>query len=240
MQLSQLLHLCQFADSALPIGSFAFSNGLESAIQMNLVHDESTLKEFIQIILRQSANLDGIYVLHAFSSVNQSNIQTLVALNQSYLSKRVGKEQQLMSSRIGSKLATLFLEITSSEILTDFMANLAMTHQNQAGLNSQTAILTPAHPIVHGIICYELGISQEQAFAIYQYGTASMILSAAVRLMRIDHYQTQRILFEVSQTTDQDYLSVCEASIDEAMSYAPVYDCLISQHIDTHVRMFMN
>ncbi|WP_305372598.1 urease accessory protein UreF [Photobacterium leiognathi] len=64
--LYHLLQLCQFSDSAIPNGSFAFSNGLESAIQLNVVTDEASLKHFILVALKQSAYLDGVYVNHAY------------------------------------------------------------------------------------------------------------------------------------------------------------------------------
>lgn len=241
MQLTQLLNLCQFADSALPIGSFAFSNGLESAIQVGLVHDEASLKEFILVALKQSAYLDGIYLQHAFRLAEQNDIAGLQALNLSYISKRVGKEQQLMSSRIGSKLATLFLKITDCSLLRDFLAALNTASSKESTSDTKKACeVTASHPIVHGIICQALKLSPSQAFAIYQFGTASLILSAAVRLMRIDHYQTQRILFEVNQTCDTDYQATRSQSIEQTVSFAPILDCLMAQHVNAHVRMFMN
>ena len=96
------------------------------------------------------------------------------------------------------------------------------------------------HPIIHGMVFQELGLSPAEAFASYQYGTASMILSAAVRLMKIDHYQTQRILFANNQTVDDYFEQIKDLSIDETVSFAPVYDCLMAHHVDAHVRMFMN
>ena len=226
--LYHLLQMCQFSDSALPIGSFAFSNGLESALQLGIVSDEESLKNYIQVMLRQSAFLDGIYVNHAYQLSAADNIPGLVNLERSYQAKRVGEEQQLMSSRIGNKLAELYLRINDSTKLSQFIL-LA----KQEGLKI-------SHPIVHGVIFQDLSLSQAEAFSIYQYGTASMILSAAVRLMRIDHYQTQRILFEVNETVDTYYNQIKDMSIDETISFAPVYDCLLAQHVNAHVRMFMN
>lgn len=228
INLHQLLQLCQFSDSALPIGSFAFSNGLESAIQIGIVNNEKTLKEFILVALKQSAHLDGIYINHAFDLAEQHNIDGLIQLNASYITKRVGKEQQLMNTRIGNKLATLFLNITSSEMLSYL---LAYSKENKKPIS---------HPIVHGMIFSQLGLSKPEAFAIYQYGVVSMILSASMRLMKIDHYQTQRILFEVNTMVDEHFDATINYSIDETASFAPVYDCLLSQHINAHVRMFMN
>ena len=43
-RLPVLLHLLQFGDSALPVGGFSFSNGLESAIQQDIVHDADSLR----------------------------------------------------------------------------------------------------------------------------------------------------------------------------------------------------
>ena len=37
-RLPEVLHLLQFGDSALPVGGFSFSNGLESAIQQEHRH----------------------------------------------------------------------------------------------------------------------------------------------------------------------------------------------------------
>ncbi|MGI2799224.1 urease accessory protein UreF [Photobacterium damselae] len=226
--LYHLLQLCQFSDSAIPIGSFAFSNGLESAIQLNIVTDEDSLKQFILVAIKQSAYLDGVYVNHAYRLAKKADLNSLLALDKSYNSKRVGKELQQMSSRIGNKLASLFLNIQGSALLSEYL--LLAKQQN----------VSVSHPIVHGIIFSELALSEQEAFAIYQYGCASMILSAAVRLMRIDHYQTQRVLFEVNQTVDEYYEKAKAMDITSTHSFAPVFDCLISHHVDAHVRMFMN
>lgn len=226
--LYKILRLCQFSDSVLPIGGFAFSNSLESAIQLNIVHDEASLKEYIQAILKQNAYLDGIFVNHSFDAAAKQDITRLIELNKLYISRRIGKEQQLMSSRVGSKLATLYLEITSSDLLTKFLKKLDTEH------------IVPNHPIVHGIIMQENALSRAEAFGTYQYGISAMMLNAALRLMRIDHYQTQRVLFEANAIVDSYYDMIADYTIDETVSFAPIYDCLVSQHVNAHVRMFMN
>lgn len=47
-----LARLLQFSDSTLPVGSFAFSNGLESAVQTGIVSDGASLKQFVELIVR--------------------------------------------------------------------------------------------------------------------------------------------------------------------------------------------
>ena len=42
------MRLLQFGDSMLPVGSFAFSNALESAVEQGVVHDVVTLRGFVR------------------------------------------------------------------------------------------------------------------------------------------------------------------------------------------------
>ncbi len=55
MNAVQLIRILQFADSVLPVGAFAFSNGVESAIQAGIVRDVDTLKSFTRTALQQAA-----------------------------------------------------------------------------------------------------------------------------------------------------------------------------------------
>ena len=52
--------MLQFGDSMFPIGSFAFSGGLESAIQKGVVPDVDTLQAFARTAVEQAALGDGI------------------------------------------------------------------------------------------------------------------------------------------------------------------------------------
>lgn len=226
--LNHLLQLCQFSDSALPIGGFAFSNGLESAIQLKVVTDEKSLKDYIIVCLTKNASLDGVYINYAYQAAKERNIQSLLDIGKSYQTKIIGKEQQLMTSRVGQKFATLFLNINDSELLDEY---LHIYKDNKESLS---------HAIIHSIICSELSLSQEETFSLYHYGIASMILSAAVRLMRIDHYQTQRILFEVNKEVDEFYSESKRLTLDETHSFSPMFDCLVAHHVNAHLRMFMN
>ena len=51
----RLARMLQFGDSMFPIGSFAFSGGLESAIQKGVVRDVDTLQAFARTAVEQAS-----------------------------------------------------------------------------------------------------------------------------------------------------------------------------------------
>lgn len=61
-----VMRLLEFTDSAFPVGTFSFSNGLETAAEEGLVYDAATLEQYAQDIVRQAAFTDGVAALHAF------------------------------------------------------------------------------------------------------------------------------------------------------------------------------
>lgn len=223
-----LARLLQFSDSTLPIGSFAFSNGLESALQTGVVSDPDSLLRYVGMILRQASRMDGIALLHAHRAALVADYDAILEADRELFCRRVGEEQQLMLTRVGKKFAELLLKIAPSPVLERWLGDI------KAGA-------TPGcYPVGQAVALAHMGADEREAFVMHQYGVASMILSAALRLMRIDHLDTQRILFTAQERVEDDYAAVRDLALDEMASFAPVFDVLVAHHTTTHVRLFMN
>ncbi|WP_246710365.1 urease accessory protein UreF [Martelella soudanensis] len=223
-----LARLLQFSDSTLPVGAFAFSNGLESAIQTGVVSDAKSLERFVETVVRQASNMDGIAFLHAHRSAMSGVYDAVLEADRELWNRRVGEEQQMMLARMGRKFAELSLKISSFPDLERWLADI------KAGN-------TPGcFPIGQAMALAHMGADEKQAFVVHQYGVSAMIMSAAVRLMRIDHLDTQRILFSVQGRVGDDYERVSGLELDEMSGFAPVFDVLVAHHTKTHVRLFMN
>ncbi len=226
--LAHLARLLQFADSTLPVGTFAFSNGLESAVQTQVVTDPASLEQFARLAVRQAARMDGVALLHAHRGIVAGDYEAVLRADRALWCRRTGEEQQLMLARMGRKLAELALKISAFPVLERWLADI------KAGA-------TPGcFPIGQAIAFAQLGADEGEAFVVHHYGVAAMILGAAVRLMRIDHLDTQRILFATQQDVDAHYRAVRELALEEMASFAPVFDVLVAHHTTTHVRLFMN
>src|SRR5690625_3092698 len=99
--MKRLARLLQLSDSAFPVGSFSFSNGLESAVQTGVVKDKESLKQFVQLVIKQAATMDGVALLHAYRNAKENNYEGVLAADQALWNRRVGSEQQLMLKRMG-------------------------------------------------------------------------------------------------------------------------------------------
>ena len=227
-EMVHLARLMQFADSTLPIGSFAFSNGLESALQTQVVTDPASLRDFVEVAMRQAARMDGVAMLHAHRAAVAGDYAGVLIADTELGCRRVGEEQQMMTLRMGKKFAELALKISSFPLLERWLKDI----RSEA---------TPGcFPVGQAIAFAQLGADEAEAFVVHQYGVASMILGAALRLMRIDHLDTQRILFSVQQRVQDEYQAIRDLSLDEMSVFAPVFDVLVAHHTTTHVRLFMN
>ena len=72
------------------------------------------------------------------------------------------------------------------------------------------------------------------------YSVASVTLNASLRLMRISHLVTQRILYDLSSRIDGLYVQSEELTLDDMYAFAPQIDLLASLHEKGRSRMFMN
>ena len=222
------MRLLQFGDSLLPVGSFSFSNALETAVQEGVVGDAATLTEFVRTSTRRAATSDGIALLHAHRAARAADLDWITRADHAVLNRKLGEEMRTMTVRMGRKLAEVAETTVQVPILGRWLARV------RAGGTPGT------YPVGLGVLIAELGSPEEDAFAIHQYGVAMTILSAALRLLRIDHRQAQAILYAVDGDVGSDFSRVRSAALDDMASFAPMADILAAIHVRSNVRLFMS
>jgi urease accessory protein len=228
MSIARMMRVLQFGDSLLPIGSFSFSNALESAVQEGTVRDTTTLGEFVTAAARRAATSDGIALLEAHRAACKRDIGRIVEADRAVFERKLGEETRTMTIRMGRKLAEVSTAAVAAPLLGLWL------DQVRDGITPGT------HPVGLGVLFAGLGSPEQDAFAVHQYGIAMTMLSAALRLMRIDHRQVQALLYAADQTVPADYAGVREASLADMASFTPMADILAAVHVRSHVRMFMN
>jgi urease accessory protein len=227
--ITELLRALQFGDSMLPVGSFSFSNGLESAVQEKIVHDLSTLREFVCTAIEQAATGDGIALLEAHRAALANDFDRIVTTDRAVYCRKLNEEMRTMIVRMGRKLAEMAIHVLPSVPI----ASVWLTSIKQGTAPG-------SYPVGQAIVFAALGLSERDAFAVHQYGIASMVLGAALRLMKISYLDTQAILFEVNELAASAYARVADASLEEMSAFSPVLDILAAVHVKSKVRMFMN
>src|SRR5215472_10380910 len=114
---TRLMAALQFGDSLLPIGAFAFSNGLESAVQQHVVQDKAALSEFVLTASRRAATTDGVALLAAHRAAVTSDLEQVNAADRAVENRKLSEEARTMSARMGRKLAELGTLISSAPML---------------------------------------------------------------------------------------------------------------------------
>src|SRR5215471_12146484 len=152
----------------------------------------------------------------------------IVRADQAVFERKLSEEARTMTVRTGKKLA----EVSTSAVETPLVGTWLSLVRDGAAPGTYPAGL--------GVLFAELGSPEEDAFAVHQYGVAMTMLSAALRLMRIDHRQVQAILYAADQMVPGDYAAIRGASLSDMASFTPMADILAAVHVRSRLRMFMN
>lgn len=223
-----VMRLLEFTDSALPVGTFSFSNGLETAAGEGVVHDAATLEAYARDIARQAAFTDGVAALHAHRHSVVGYYEGILGADRQTLLCKLNAEARQMTQRMGKKLAELSVRIFSDSLLSEWLGHI------QAGR-------TPGcYPVAQGIVLAACGVGEKELFCSHQYGVVNMVVSAALRCVRVSHYDTQRILFRLGEGMDALYDEAAGMELDEMHTFVPQIDILASLHEKGLQRMFMN
>ena len=223
-----LARALQFGDSMFPIGGFTFSSGLETAIQKSVVTDTATLRAFTRTALEQAARGEGIALIAAYRAATAGDIDALARIDSQVYARKLSDEIRAMSVRMGKKFTEMGVEVIGAPLLRAWRHCI------------ETSVTPGCYPIALAVNFAAQGLPARQAFVVHQYGIATTILGAALRLMRVSHIETQKILYELSGQSEGMYVTAATARLSDMAGFAPLTEILAAVHTRAHVRLFMS
>jgi urease accessory protein len=193
-----------------------------------VVSGAATLEAYARTAVEQAATGDGIAVVWAHRAAAAGDLAGLVSIDQRVYARKLSSETRTMSVRMGKKFAEMGAEVTGAPLL-------------RAWRDKIDAGATPGcYPVSLAVNFATQALPARAAFAVHQYGVAAMILSAALRLMKISHVDTQRILYRLDTGADAAYENAAAARLEDMAGFAPLAEILAAVHVKAHVRLFMN
>jgi len=103
---TSMLRLLQLSSVSLPVGGYAFSQGLEYAIDSNWVADENQVQQWLKIQLSQSiAQLELPMLRLCMQALAAEKYTALAQYNDLILASRESKELRLTDTAMGEALA---------------------------------------------------------------------------------------------------------------------------------------
>jgi urease accessory protein len=223
-----LARALQFGDSMFPVGGFAFSGGLESAIQQRVVTDVQTLQAYARTALDQAAMGDGVALVWAHRAATAGDLDEVVRIDEQVYARKLSSETRTMSVRMGKKFAEMSTEVIGGPLLAAWLERIA------------GGVTPGCYPVSLAVNFATQNLPARDAFVIHQYGVASMILGAALRLMKVSHVDTQRILYRLDAGADAAYEAAAATRLADMAGFAPLTEILAAVHVKAHVRLFMN
>ncbi|MBR6831345.1 MAG: urease accessory protein UreF [Tidjanibacter sp.] len=223
-----LVRLLQFSDSAFPTGAFSFSNGLESATEHGMVCDSETLREYVRTMATQTAHTDAVIAINTYRNHKQSDYEGICRADKMVVCYKLNEESRAMSIRMGRKMAELACRLCSDMMLKRWLADIT------GGQTCGTL------PVAQGLTFAACDLSESALFCSQLYGTANIILGAALRCMRISHYDTQQILFSLNTHFETLYQEAREMKLENINAFSPEADIFTALHEKGKKRLFMN
>lgn len=227
-EITRLMHLLEFSDSAFPVGTFSFSNGLETAAFEGIVTNAEELEQYTRTALRQTIYCDAIAALIAFRAAAGEEYEMIREADRQVTLCKMNAEARLMLTRMGRKMAEICAQITAAPLMNRWLEDIR---------KGETA---GNYPITQAIHFQQNGATEKDLFAAIEYGTISMILNAALRCVKVSHYATQVILFRICTQAAEDYEEIRHLTFEDMQAFAPEMDIIASLHEKGKMRMFMN
>jgi urease accessory protein len=210
MTMRELMRLLAWLSPAFPTGAYAYSHGLEWAVECGDIGDEATLGDWVSDVLAYgSGRNDAILLRHAHRGGDLSQ------LNDFAVAIAASRERRLETLDQG----------------TAFIAAAAAWHPPE--LPERVA-----YPVAVGALAAQHGIDEDATTAAYLQAFITNLISAAVRLVPLGQSAGLRVLAGLEQVILIVVNETRAATLDDIGGCAFRADVAAMHHETQYTRLF--
>jgi len=226
MNTFSLLKGLRFVDSFFPSGGYAFSSGLEAAVQGGAVRNAEELSCYVvELLTTGIGEREAVAVGLAHDAFVSGSLEIAFKADRELEAMKLGRESRTASRQMGRQMIRLAASQQGRHsLIEDYLAAIE-------------AERTPGHLAVSfGLTLAAAGWSKEDTIAAFLYQTATGFVSAAMKLLPIGQREGQRLL--------ENWIEVIERVSHNAahqrvlQSWSPVQDIYAMRHSRLESRLF--
>lgn len=221
-----LLQLLWLASPALPVGGFSYSEGLESAVECGLVHDEASAATWLIDQLHLGlARSDLAVAAQAIPAWQRGDLARITELNDWVLHTRETGELRQQTEQMGR---SVFAWAQSLGALGQGVAEALTTAQ----------LSPPSYPVAMACAAAHSGARVEDSLFAFAFGWAENMVQAAIKSVPLGQGSGQRMLARLAQAIPEAVAHAQSLTDDTRLAFTPMLAILSAQHETQYSRLF--
>jgi urease accessory protein len=224
MHIAELTALLHLASPALPIGAFSYSQGLEAAIDADLIANADDTARWIESGLANVLAPGELpFVAHQMARWNTHDAQALIEANAQFIASRESAELRRETAQMGWSLRQLCAQLEWGDAA------------RRATLDRMTPI---AQPSAFAFAAWAHGAAPDAALAAYAFGWVENQTAAALKAVPLGQLAGQRIIVALRPVIEKSVARARVTAPDALNTFAPQLGILSARHESQYSRLF--
>ncbi len=193
---NSLLNLLQLASPVLPVGAYGYSEGLETLVDIRVIHNQTTLHQWLEHQLCYGAiRLEAYVMVRAYESYGKGDLEGLNYWNAWVSAAKETSELRSQSWQMGNSLMRLLLDLHPPSETIVQTRDVTSEH-NVISLNDVASALGKPcnYAIAFGIGAAHWQIDITPTVLGYLHSWASNVIGAGVKLIPLGQTVGQQLL----------------------------------------------
>lgn len=223
MQPIQLLQTLQLIDSFFPVGAFAYSDGLETAVAEGHVRDAASLRDwmdhFVDFVF---IPCEGLALVRSIRALRVADHDAVREIDSELSAIRPASALRAASTGVGKRLLSAYGSICGDGNFESLSRMLS--HGNAAS--------------AYALVFFHRGIPEREAALAFGYNRLAGMVSAGLRLISMGQQQGQALLTRSIDRLPSAVDRILVSSSEPLRSFSPMLDIQQMNHRYVYSRLF--